>query len=361
VNGDGFVRVADGSARWGRFGAAGVLARHEDRYFVAQRSLHCHQGGTWAIPGGALDSHESPLEGALREFREEIGHVLDDFHVAIEHEDDHGGWSYWTIVIDVPEPFDLPTTLHWETAAVAWMTIDELDALELHDAFRATLIRLGLLPAGQGAPVKIGWLLHPDLKPLLDHGAPVFLAAICAIVFAESGLLIGFFLPGDSLLFSAGLVLALNDRSDLLVVMLPLVFIAAALGDQVGYMFGAKVGPSLFTRPDSRLFKQENVTRSHEFFERHGARALVLARFVPIVRTFTPILAGVSTMRYRTFLAFNLVGALLWSSMATLIGYGLGDRFPKLESYLTPILLVIVLLSVIPMLFEIRKARRDAR
>jgi membrane-associated protein len=161
------------------------------------------------------------------------------------------------------------------------------------------------------------------------------------------------------LLFSAGLVLALADRGDLLLALLPLVFIGGALGDQVGYMFGARVGPSLFTRPDSRLFKQENVTRSHEFFERHGARALVLARFVPVVRTFTPILAGVSGMRYRTFVAYNLVGAALWSSLALLLGYGLGDRFPKLENYLTPILLVIVVLSVIPILLELRRGGKD--
>ncbi|MEN3273036.1 MAG: rane-associated protein [Actinomycetota bacterium] len=207
--------------------------------------------------------------------------------------------------------------------------------------------------------MKIGWLLHPDLKPLLRHGSVAFLAVITGVVFAESGLLIGFFLPGDSLLFSAGLVLALADRGDLLLALLPLVFIGGALGDQVGYMFGARVGPSLFTRPDSRLFKQENVTRSHEFFERHGARALVLARFVPVVRTFTPILAGVSGMRYRTFVAYNLVGAALWSSLALLLGYGLGDRFPKLENYLTPILLVIVVLSVIPILLELRRGGKD--
>ena len=145
MNGDGFVTVADGTARWGRFGAAGVLARSGDHYFVAQRSLHCHQGGTWAIPGGALHSDESPLEGALREFSEEIGHALTDYTVTVEHEDDHGGWSYWTLVVDIPEPFDLPVDLHWETAATAWMTIDEIADLELHDAFRATLIRLGVL------------------------------------------------------------------------------------------------------------------------------------------------------------------------------------------------------------------------
>jgi len=145
MNGDGFVTVADGTARWGLFGAAGVLVRHDDRVFVAQRSLHCHQGGTWAIPGGALHSDESPLEGALREFAEEIGHDLADFRVAIEHEDDHGGWSYWTIVVDVHEPFDPPQMHHWETSATAWMTLDELAELELHDAFRATLVRLGML------------------------------------------------------------------------------------------------------------------------------------------------------------------------------------------------------------------------
>jgi len=146
MNGDGFVTVADGTARWGLYGAAGVLARHGDRVFVAQRSLHCHQGGTWAIPGGALHSHETPLEGALREFSEEIGHDLSGYAVAIEHEDDHGGWSYWTLVIDIDEPFEPPTVLHWETSAVAWLSPEELADLELHDAFRATLIRLDLLP-----------------------------------------------------------------------------------------------------------------------------------------------------------------------------------------------------------------------
>ena len=147
MNGDGFVQVADGTVRWGRFGAAGVLARADGRVFVAQRSLHCHQGGTWAIPGGALNSHETPIEGALREFAEEIGHELVDYTVAIEHEDDHGGWSYWTLVIDLPVAFDPPTVHHWETAATAWLTLEELSELELHDAFRATLVRLGMLPA----------------------------------------------------------------------------------------------------------------------------------------------------------------------------------------------------------------------
>ena len=145
VNGDGFVTVADGTVRWGRFGAAGVLARVGERYFVAQRSLHCHQGGTWAVPGGALHGDESPLDGALREFAEEIGVELSSYEVAHVHEDDHGGWSYWTIVLEVPEAFDPPTRLHWETAAVAWLTLTELQDLDLHPAFHATLVRLGLL------------------------------------------------------------------------------------------------------------------------------------------------------------------------------------------------------------------------
>jgi membrane-associated protein len=206
----------------------------------------------------------------------------------------------------------------------------------------------------------IRWILHPDLEPLLERGAPIFLLVIAAIVFAESGLLFGFFLPGDSLLFSAGLVVALAGRPNLAVLIL-VVFLAAVLGDQVGYMFGNKVGPSIFKRPDSRFFKQENVTKSHEFFEKHGPKALILARFIPIVRTFTPILAGVSSMRYRTFVTFNVVGGAIWSVAGIMLGYGLGKRFPELETYITPIILLIIFLSLIPVFLEIRKSRMRTR
>ena len=149
LSGDGFVTLADGSRRWGRFGAAGVLLRHVDgdgeaHYFVALRSGWTHQGGTWAVPGGALDEGESPLEGALREFEEEIGHDLGEYEVAEIHEDDHGGWSYWTLVLDVPERFE-PRVLSWETAECRWVRATELSELDLFDAFRATLSRLGLL------------------------------------------------------------------------------------------------------------------------------------------------------------------------------------------------------------------------
>lgn len=149
TSGDGFITLADGTRRWGRYGAAGVLVRHVDgdnaAYFVALRSEWCHQGGTWAIPGGARNAEESPVDAALREFAEEIGLELDDFEVAEVHEDDHGGWSYWTVVVDVPERFAPPLALHWETAETRWVAADELAGLELFDAFRATLTRLGLL------------------------------------------------------------------------------------------------------------------------------------------------------------------------------------------------------------------------
>ena len=150
ASGDGWVTLADGSQRWGRFGAAGVLARHVDDdggtwYFLARRSVHTHRGGTWAIPGGALDFGESPLEGALREFREEIGLVLDHYLVAEIHQDDHGGWSYWTVTVDVPHRFDPPARLGWETAEARWVAAHEIAELELFDSFRSTLVRLHLL------------------------------------------------------------------------------------------------------------------------------------------------------------------------------------------------------------------------
>ena len=202
----------------------------------------------------------------------------------------------------------------------------------------------------------IHWLLHPDLKPLVQHGTWEFLLVVGAVIFAESGLLVGFFLPGDSFLFAAGLVAGIEHRPNIMLLLL-VAFAAAVAGDQVGYQLGSRTGPRLFTRPDSRLFKQEHVRRAHDFFERHGAKAVVIARFVPVVRTFTPVLAGVGRMRYRTFVTFNVLGGLLWASLATLLGWGLGKRYPKIENYLTPLAVVIVVLSLLPMLNEVRKHR----
>ncbi|MCU1373942.1 MAG: putative rane-associated protein-like, partial [Actinomycetia bacterium] len=184
------------------------------------------------------------------------------------------------------------------------------------------------------------WLLHPDLEPLLRHGTPVFLAVVFVVVFAESGLLVGFFLPGDSFLFSAGLVAGVYHRPNILALVV-VAFAAAVLGDQVGYQIGHRTGPRLFQRQDSRLFKQEYVRRAHDFFDRHGAKAIVLARFVPIVRTFTPVLAGVGAMKYRVFVTYNVIGGALWALLATLLGWGLGKRYPKIENYLTPVAILI--------------------
>jgi 8-oxo-dGTP diphosphatase len=148
-SGDGFVTVADGGLRWGRYGAAGVLVRHVDVegvpwLFLARRSPFCHRGGTWGIPGGALDWGEEPLQGALREFGEEVGIVPTPFSVAGVHEDDHGGWSYWTIVVDVEERFPVPASLNWETDEARWVAAHELGTLPLFDAFESTLQRLGI-------------------------------------------------------------------------------------------------------------------------------------------------------------------------------------------------------------------------
>ncbi|AXI78879.1 DedA family protein [Peterkaempfera bronchialis] len=187
------------------------------------------------------------------------------------------------------------------------------------------------------------------------------LIGILAVVFAESGLLIGFFLPGDSLLFTAGLLVAHGQYLDQpLWLVCTLITAAAVAGDQVGYLFGRKVGPALFRRPDSRLFKQENVEKAHGFFERHGGRSIVLARFVPVIRTFTPVVAGVSRMSYRTFTVYNIVGGVLWGSGVTLLGHVLG-RIAFVRDHIELILVGIVLLSVVPVAVELLRARRAAR
>ncbi|MFE1786032.1 DedA family protein [Streptomyces sp. NPDC059506] len=184
---------------------------------------------------------------------------------------------------------------------------------------------------------------------------------ILTIVFAESGLLIGFFLPGDSLLFTTGLLVAGQEYITMpLWLVCTLIVIAAILGDQVGYLFGRKVGPALFRRPDSKFFKQENVEKAHEFFERHGAKSIVLARFVPIVRTFTPIIAGVSRMNYRTFITYNLVGGVLWGAGVTVLGYFLG-QIAFVREHIEAILIGIIFVSVLPVVFELLRARKGSK
>lgn len=179
---------------------------------------------------------------------------------------------------------------------------------------------------------------------------------VLAVVFVESGLLIGFLLPGDSLLFTAGLLSANGTLPDLWVLLVTIP-IAAIAGDQVGYAIGRKAGPAVFKRPDSRFFREEYVERSSEFFDRYGARTIVIARFVPIVRTLAPVMAGVSRMDYRTFLIFNVIGGIGWGVGVTTLGYFLG-QVEFVHDNLEPIILGIVALSFIPIAVELLKARR---
>lgn len=178
------------------------------------------------------------------------------------------------------------------------------------------------------------------------------------VVFAESGLLIGFFLPGDSLLFTAGVFAAAGKLS--LPVILPGVFVAAVAGDQVGYAFGNRAGPALFRRPDSRFFKQAYLDKAQRYFDEHGPRTIVLARFVPIVRTFAPIVAGAGSMRYRTFVTYNVVGGLLWGVGVTSLGFALGEAI-DIDRYLLPVIAVIVACSLVPVVLELRRAREEHR
>jgi membrane-associated protein len=191
------------------------------------------------------------------------------------------------------------------------------------------------------------------------------LLGIFLIIFAESGLLIGFFLPGDSLLFTAGFLASgpSSVAESLHLPLIPLllgVWAAAVAGDQVGYVFGQRVGPALFRRPDSRFFKHENVEKAQAFFAKYGPKAIVLARFVPIVRTFTPITAGVGRMPYRTFVVYNVLGGTLWSIGVTMLGYFLG-QVEVVEKNLEVAILAVVAVSLLPIALEVLKSRRDKR
>jgi membrane-associated protein len=177
---------------------------------------------------------------------------------------------------------------------------------------------------------------------------------LLAAIFAESCLI--FFLPGDTLLFTAGL-LASQGKLNVAVVLIGS-FVAAVAGNQVAYAIGNRAGPALF-KPESRLFKMEYVHRAEEYFERFGSRTIVLARFIPAVRTFAPILAGIGTMRYRVFVTFNVVGALLWAVGVTLLGYTLGKTVHGIDNYLLPVIIVIGAVSAVPVLLEIRRNRRQ--
>ena len=202
-------------------------------------------------------------------------------------------------------------------------------------------------------------LLHRlrDLRGLVQWAGYV---GLTAIIFSETGLLVGFFLPGDSLLVTAGL-LSSQPGFGLNVYLLGLILsIAAIVGDSVGYAIGRATGPRIFTRENSLLFNRKHLERAHAFYEKHGGKTIILARFMPIVRTFAPVVAGVADMHYRTFLAFNVIGGLAWVWSMLFIGYFLGRWVPGIDKHIEPVILVVIFLSILPGIIGWWRERRRA-
>ncbi len=207
-------------------------------------------------------------------------------------------------------------------------------------------------------------ILHLDLMAILTkifEIAGIGYIIIFAIIFSESGLLIGVFFPGDSLLFSAGLLASRGVMN--IWILVAITFVGAVTGDSVGYAFGHKVGRRLFKRKNSRIFKKENLLKAESFYERHGSKTIVLARFIPIIRTFAPIVAGVGKMKYRTFIVYNIIGGALWSLSVPLIGYYLIKLLPQkyqdgVDKYLLLIVFIIIVVSAIPVFLEYIKSKR---
>jgi len=198
---------------------------------------------------------------------------------------------------------------------------------------------------------------------LLDFIVWASIFGVAAVVFAESGLLIGFFLPGDSLLFATGFLIHAGILPVDIHLAVLIIFIAAVLGDSVGYTFGRKLGPRIFSRKDARLFKQEYIQRAQGFYDTHGGKTIIIARFIPIVRTFAPIVAGAGKMNYRKFISFNLIGAFLWAVGLTYAGFFLGGLFEsmglQIDHILLPIIGVIILASVLPPAIHIFKDKKS--
>ena len=192
-----------------------------------------------------------------------------------------------------------------------------------------------------------------SLDDLVRWGGYVVLAAI---VFTETGLLVGFFLPGDSLLITAGLVAATGQLN--IWWLNAILMVAAVVGDSVGYAIGRRAGPRLFTRPKSLLFNPRHVERTHAFYVRYGARTIVIARFVPIVRTFAPVVAGVAQMEYRQFVLYNVVGGVAWVTSMTWAGYLLGQAVPNINDHIHKVVVIVIVLSFIPIVVEVVRERR---
>ena len=198
--------------------------------------------------------------------------------------------------------------------------------------------------------------MHFDLTHLIRS---IGYFGVWGIVFAESGLLIGFFLPGDSLLFTAGFLASQPQLTGLNIwVLIFGCFVCAVFGDNVGYATGHKFGRRLFQKEDSWLFHKKHLVSAQRFYEKYGRKAIILARFMPIVRTFAPIVAGIGSMHYRTFMSYNLIGGFAWTFGITILGYYLGNLIPDVDKYLLPIVLLIIVISLAPSVIHLIQERR---
>jgi membrane-associated protein len=206
-----------------------------------------------------------------------------------------------------------------------------------------------------------------DLVQFAQTAGPLaVIVVVAAIIFSENGLLIGFFFPGDSVLFTVGFLIQgtnhfkLNLNIELVILLL---FVAAVLGANVGYLFGKKIGPTLFKRPNSLLFKQENVQKAQDFYDKHGGKTIILARFIPVVRTFVPLIAGIAKMKYKTFMTFNIIGGLIWIAGVTYLGFYLGKLLQGLgldiDAVLLPIIALILIVSISPALYQLLKNKKQ--
>ena len=191
-----------------------------------------------------------------------------------------------------------------------------------------------------------------DVRGLIQLGG---LLMVCTIVFVETGLFVGFFLPGDSLLVTAGIFAAAGDLN--LATLLMGASACAVAGDQLGYLIGRRTGEALYSRPDSRFFKRKHLERAHTFYEKHGAKTIVLARFIPIVRTFAPAVAGAAQMQYRRFVFYNVFGGVFWVLSTVLLGYFLGRAVPDIERHIHIVIAVVIILSLLPGAIEVYRSR----
>lgn len=206
------------------------------------------------------------------------------------------------------------------------------------------------------------WLDPAELiNSFVSWLGPWALVGVCLVTFAETGLMVGFFLPGDSLLFTLGMFIGTDEVKVPILLACVCIALCAVAGDQAGYWIGRGIGPKLFNKPDSRLFKKDHIDKTHAYFERYGGRTIVIAQYVPIVRAFAAVVAGVGKMNYRHFCAFNIVAAFSWGFIMPFAGFFLGSRIPWIRTNIDVVIIAIVLISITPMIVEALRHRRAAK